>query len=450
MAPEIHGVLGFGGTGASVARALADEGREVAVWDDRPDARAAAGAAGFAVRPLEDGVALLLPSPGVPASHPAVRAARAAGVPVIGDIELLWRRRAGDGARFLAVSGTNGKSTVTALCAHLLEGAGVEAAAGGNLGPPALEMPRLGRGGVYVLEASSFQLELVDGFRADVAVLLNIAEDHLDRHGGRAGYVEAKRRLFRHQGPDETAVVGVDDADARASADLLEAAPEGPRVVRVSCGSEPAGGVWVRGSVLVDDLDGRAAEVADLDRALRIPGAHNRHNAACAYAAARAAGADAGRLAASLGGFAGLPHRLERVGEADGVAFYNDSKATNVAAAAASLRCFDRVCWIAGGRAKGEDLAPLADLAGRVERAFFVGESAPLLRKALAGRMAVGGAAELGDAVAEAFACARALPSRPPVLLAPACASYDRFPDFAARGEAFREAFRALAGGGER
>ncbi len=447
MGSDPHGVLGYGRTGASVARALAEEGGEAVVWDDSRDARKAAAAAGFEVRPLDISLTALVASPGIASSHPAILSARDAGISVIGDVEIFWRRREADGSRFLAVSGTNGKSTVTALVAHVLAEAEIEVAAGGNLGPPALEMPRLDDGGVYALELSSYQLDLLDRFRADVAVLLNIGEDHLDRHGGHEGYVAAKRRLFRHQGPAQTAIVGVDDPLAAETASMLEDLADGPRVVRVSRLERQPEGVWVEGGTLFDGIGGEPFAVMDLAGTLAIPGEHNLHNAACAYAAARVTGVEFHSLTASFASFNGLPHRLEHVGTFNGVSFCNDSKATNVASAAAALRCFPKSCWIAGGRAKDEDLDPLIELSKHIACAFFIGEATAVFRQAFEGRVPIVEAGSLEEATVAAFETAWSDPAHPPVLLSPACASFDQFRDFVERGEVFRKAVAALGQG---
>ncbi|WP_374441571.1 UDP-N-acetylmuramoyl-L-alanine--D-glutamate ligase [Stella sp.] len=438
-------VLGLARSGLAAARALIAGGAEVGVWDDGPAGRAAAAAAGLALADpaAEDWsrVAALVMSPGVPlthpAPHPAVLAARAAGVPVTGDIQLF--RRACPEARICAVTGTNGKSTTTALIGHILTSAGVPAATGGNLGTAAFDLPRLGPDGVYVLELSSFQLDLVDGATFEVAVLLNVAPDHLDRHGTMANYVAAKQRIFAGQDGRRTAVVGIDDAVAAAIAD----GPLAAGVVRIS-GADAAGAdVRVADGVLTD----AEGPVLDLARAATLPGSHNAQNAAAAFAAARALGLDRAAVARAIPHYPGLPHRQELVAVIDGVPYVNDSKATNADAAARALACYDAVYWIAGGVPKAGGIAALAPLFGRIAHAFLIGEAAPDFARTLAGRVPHTVAGDLAQALR--LAQERAASERrmgAVVLLSPACASFDQFRDFEDRGNRFRSLVSALPG----
>ena len=447
MAPHPAGVLGFGRTGASAARALAAAGHPVVVWDDAVAGRRAAAAAGFAVRTLAPPLARVVASPGVAPNHPQLQAAAAAGIPVSGDIDEFARRLARDPAAastVIGVTGTNGKSSAVAMIAHLLRAAGRPCAAGGNLGTPALDLPHP-LDGVYVLELSSFQLARCRELRPDVALLLNIGTDHLDWHGTQSAYAAAKERIFRRQRPADTAVVCIDDAAGERVHARLAARPDGPRVVAVSARRPCPGGVWIADGALCDDLDGVQRTIGPIESLLRVPGRHNWQNAVAAWAAARRVGAPPGALAAALADFPGLPHRLEALEPVAGVAFINDSKATNVAAAAAALACFDRVCWVAGGRGKDEDLHPLVELADRVDAGFFFGEDGPALAAAFAGRARAASFERLDAAVAAAFARARRGSPPPPVLLSPACASYDQFADFEARGAAFRAVVEAIA-----
>ncbi len=439
------GVLGFGRTGASVARVLAAAGQPVVVWDDRPGARAAAAEAGFTVRELIPPLTRIVASPGVAPAHPQLRAAAQAGIPVRSDIDEFARRPDRDPASIvIGVSGTNGKSSAVAMIGHLLGASGRACSVGGNIGIPVLDLPRPG-GGVYVLELSSFQLARCSAFRPNIAVLLNLGTDHLDWHGTRAAYVAAKERMFRGLRPDDTAVVCVDDADGARIRGRLEARSPGPRVIAVSTRQRCPGGVWIEHGDLHDDCGGDDRVVGPVERLLRIPGRHNRENAVAAWAAARSVGADAGGLALALPAFRGLPHRLEPLPPVAGVAFFNDSKATNVAAAAAALASFERVCWVAGGRGKGEEWGRLVELAPRLEAGFFFGEEGPGLKAAFERRVPAARFADLEAAVSAAFGRARRGSPSVPVLLSPACASYDQFTDFEARGEAFRRAVEALA-----
>lgn len=438
-------VLGLARSGLAAARSLAAGGAEVLVWDDQPRHREAAAAAGFRCQDPADAdwprMAALVMSPGIPlthpAPHPAVTAARAAGVPVTGDIALL--RRAAPDVPICAVTGTNGKSTTTALIGHVLRSAGRPVAVGGNLGIAALDLPPLGRDGVYVLELSSFQLDLVEDTTFEVAVLLNIAPDHLDRHGTMANYIAAKQRIFAGQDARHTAVVGVDDAVAAAIAD----APRAGRLVRISGGAAPSADVRVVDGVVTEGT----ASVANLGHAAALPGRHNAQNAAAAYAACRALGVPAAAIAAALPHYPGLPHRQELVAVIDGVGYVNDSKATNADAAARALACYDAVYWIAGGIAKEGGIATLAPLFPRIAHAFLIGEAAPAFARTLAGRVPHTTAGDLATAVR--LAQERAAAERRQgavVLLSPACASFDQFRDFEDRGDRFRSLVTALPG----
>ncbi len=435
-------VVGLGRNGLPAARALAAMGATVTAWDDAQDARAEAVRAGVDVAPpVIAGLDALVLSPGIPhalpAPHPLAAAARAAGVPILSDADLLYRavRAAGSHARFVGVTGTNGKSTTTALFAHIAAGAGVAVAAGGNLGPAALALPLLPDDGIYALEMSSYMLERLARLRFDAAAMLNLSADHLDRHGDMAGYIRAKRAIFDRQAGGDTAVLGIDDAPSRALAAGLAA-----RRVTISAADRTAD-VAAAGGMLRD----RDGILCDLGTAAALPGAHNAQNAAAAAALALALGLGRAAIAQGVLSFPGLPHRQERVGCAGGVLFVNDSKATNADAAARALVCYPRVVWIAGGIAKQGGIAELAPLLPRVARAFLIGRDADIL----AGTLAQHGvphsrAGTLEAAVPAAYAAARA-GGAPVVLLSPACASFDQFSGFEARGDRFRALVGALA-----
>ena len=441
-------VVGLGRNGLPVARALRDMGAGVIAWDDQEAPRVAAERDGIEVRNLLQsghaarfaGIDALVLSPGIPhrlpAPHPIAAAAIAAGVPILSDAELLFRavRESGSRARFAGITGTNGKSTTTALLAHILEQAGWEAAAGGNLGTPALALPRLDDGGVYVLEMSSYMLERLAALRFDVAAMLNLSPDHLDRHGGMAGYVAAKRAIFDRQAAEDTAVVGVDDPLSAALAHELR--PQ--RVVKIS-GTRRAD-FWCEGGLLRDS----AGAIVALSEAAALPGAHNAQNAAAAMAMAMALGVQRSAIGRGIASFPGLPHRQERIATVGGVLFVNDSKATNADAAARSLGCYERVAWIAGGLAKEGGIEPLAPLFPRVAEALLIGRDAPALAKTLAAhgvRHRILGTLEAAAPAAFDVATREG----GVVLLAPACASFDQFSGFDARGERFRELVLALA-----
>ncbi|HEX8375231.1 MAG TPA: UDP-N-acetylmuramoyl-L-alanine--D-glutamate ligase, partial [Geminicoccaceae bacterium] len=434
----------------AAARALKAAGAEVLAFDDQPEALARA-AAHLGLKPGGQGdvagLALLVPSPGVPLTHPrphlVIEVARAAGVPIRGDVDLF-----AEVARprpIVGVTGTNGKSTTTALIHHLLATAGVDAARGGNIGEAVFDLDLGPETRVLVLELSSFQLDLCERLRPRVAVWLNLTPDHLDRHGDLDGYARAKRRIFAGQGDGDTAVVGVDDAPSRGLADELAA--QGRRVLRVSVGAVPDGGVGVRDGVLVDATDGAAPrDVLDLAGLGRLRGRHNHQNAAVAYAACRALGLSAAAATEGFPSFAGLPHRLEEVARAGGVVFVNDSKATNPDATARALESYADIFWIAGGRPKPGGFASLRPLMASVRGTYLIGEAAAEIERDVGDLAPVERSGTLEVAVAAAAKAARAsgLPGAA-VLLAPACASYDQFANFEARGDAFRALARAAA-----
>jgi len=447
-------VMGLARSGLIAAEALMAGGAEVLAWDDAPGRRDIARASGINLADLTRarfaGIRALILSPGIPHTfprpNPVAAAAKAAGTPIIGDIELL--AQAMPAARYVGVTGTNGKSTTTALIGHILKTAGLKAEVGGNLGMAALALAPLGAEGCYVLELSSYQLELIRKAAFDVAVWLNLTPDHLDRHGGMAGYIAAKRRLFATVRGAPVAVIGIDDAPSRAVADSI-AAESAWRLTRISVISAVAGGVFVEDGHLIDDTGRSAVEVMDLREVPRLRGRHNWQNAVAAYAAARAMGLGRSDIVAGIAGFPGLPHRQEWVATVDGVRFVNDSKATNAEAATRALAAYDRepLYWIAGGVAKAGGIAALADFFPRVRRAFLIGEAAPGFAATLGAAVPHEIAGTLDRAVAAAFAAARKAGGDAVVLLSPACASFDQFTDFEARGDAFRALVTALPGG---
>ncbi|MBX9596382.1 MAG: UDP-N-acetylmuramoyl-L-alanine--D-glutamate ligase, partial [Roseomonas sp.] len=403
-----------------------------------------AEAAGFTLRDPAAGPfaqdALLL-SPGIPhilpQPHPAAVRAREAGRPILCDVEYLFRavQAAGSAARFVGITGTNGKSTTSALLHHLLVGAGRVSAVGGNLGPAALGLNMLGSEGVYTLEMSSYSLERIATVGFNVGVMLNLSPDHLDRHGSMAGYAAAKANVFARQGRDDVAVLGQDDALSVAMAGSVTA-----RLVPVSGLRAVPGGVWAAGPMLRDD----AGDIADLRDAPALPGSHNAQNAAAATAAGLALGLDRAGIAAGLASFPGLPHRQERVGTLRGVTFVNDSKATNADSAARALASYDRVVWIAGGIAKEGGIESLAPYFPRIARAILIGRDAPAFAATLA---AHGVAHEVAGTLDEALPAATSAAfggAAPVVLLSPACASFDQFSGFDARGDRFRTLVQAM------
>lgn len=437
-------VVGLGRNGLPVALALRAMGAEVLAWDDKPAAREAAAASGVAVaRPEVAGLTALVLSPGIPhrlpAPHPLAAQARAAGVPILSDAELLYRavRAAGSTARFAGITGTNGKSTTTALLAHILERAGRPVAAGGNLGTAALALPLLPQDGVYVLEMSSYMLERLETIRFDAAAMLNLSADHIDRHGDMAGYARAKRAIFDRQTAADTAVVGFDDAPSRELARALRDAPA--RLVTVS--GEGQADIGVEGTLLRD----AAGPIADLATARALPGGHNAQNAAAAAAMALALGVSRADIAAGIATYPGLAHRQELVATAGGVIFINDSKATNADSAARALGCYERVVWIAGGLAKAGGIETLHPFFPRVALALLIGRDAPTLAATLTTHgVPYRDVGTLEAAVGQAWEAAHD-GRAPVVLLSPACASWDQFTGFDQRGDQFRALATAIA-----
>jgi UDP-N-acetylmuramoylalanine--D-glutamate ligase len=341
----------------------------------------------------------------------------------------------------VGITGTNGKSTTTALVGHILQSAGIDREVGGNLGPAALDFRPLGRDGVYVLELSSFQLERVPSLRCDVAAWINLTPDHIDRHGDLAGYVAAKRHVFDNQRPGDVAVIGIDDEPSRAIAHQLAGTPR--TVVTVTVGRRGDGISVVDGS-LRDARDGSAVDLVPIKT---LPGAHNWQNAACAYGICRALGLSADAIARGLATYPGLAHRQERVAVVDGIVYINDSKATNADAAEKALAAYGTIYWLVGGTPKAEGIAPLAPLFGRVVHAFLVGMSSDAFAATLDGKVPYTRCGDLKTALDRAHAMAQR-ERRPDavVLLSPACASYDQWPSFEVRGDAFRTMARALPG----
>ncbi len=421
-----YAVLGLARSGLATVEALVASGAGVTAWDDREEARDEAMALGADIGdPLEIdliGFAGVVVSPGVPLNrHPIAAHARAAHVPVIGDIELFAEAAAELPAhRIVGITGTNGKSTVTALVTHMLESAGVPALMGGNIGLPILARDALPEGGVYVLELSSYQIDLAHSLACDVAVLTNLTPDHLDRYDGFAGYAASKARLFALQHRDQVAIVATDDDPSKAIAGRIN-----HRLHRVSA----------------KDID-----PVDQARWPALQGPHNAQNAVCAIAVCRVLGLDDEAIERGLATYRSLPHRMEWIGEARGVGWYNDSKATNAASAAPALAAFppapdQRLHWIAGGQAKGDGLAACRPWFGHVKRAYLIGEAMEGFADEIGDAIPVDMAGDLATAVAHAAAAA--VPGDI-VLLSPACASFDQFRDYEARGDSFRDIVKAL------
>ncbi|HET6526478.1 UDP-N-acetylmuramoyl-L-alanine--D-glutamate ligase [Sphingopyxis sp.] len=421
-----YAVLGLARSGLATVEALVASGAGVTAWDEREDARDDAMALGADIgNPLEIdlvGFAGVVVSPGVPLNrHPIAAHAREAHVPVIGDIEL-FAEAEGDlpPHKLVGITGTNGKSTVTALVAHMLESAGIPTLMGGNIGLPILSREPLPEGGVYVLELSSYQIDLAHSLACDIAVLTNLSPDHLDRYDGFAGYAASKARLFSLQHRDQVAIVAVDDDPSKMIAGRVN-----HRLHRVS---------------------GKDIDPVDQARWPALQGPHNAQNAVCAIAVCRVLGLDDEQIERGLATYKSLPHRMELVGEADGVRWFNDSKATNAASAAPALAAFppapdQRLHWIAGGQAKGDGLAACRPWFGHVKRAYLIGEAMEGFAAEIGDAVPLERSGDLATAVKQAAAAAQAGDI---VLLSPACASFDQFRDYEQRGDAFRELVQAL------
>jgi UDP-N-acetylmuramoylalanine--D-glutamate ligase len=442
-------VAGGGRSGLAAAELLRARGARVTLSDLRePEGAGALRAQGVTVdvgphRPdLFAHADLVVLSPGVPPEQDAVAAARRAGVPVIGEIELASRWLSG---RVIAITGTKGKSTTTTLAARMLQEAGFDATAGGNLGPAlSAQVASSHPGAFHVVEVSSFQLETTDTFHPWIAVLLNLSPDHLDRHPTFEAYAAAKARIFANQTAGDWAGVNADDAASAALA-------SGARARRFDFALDAvlADGVTVSGGDVVRRAGGRSTPLLPVS-AVRLPGRHLLGDVLAATAVASIAGVPEAAMRRAVEGFAGLPHALERVGEIDGVAFVNDSKATNIASARRALESFGGgVVAILGGRYKGGDFGDLRDVVrARAAAIVAIGEAAPLVEAALAATVPVTRAGSMGEAVRAAFSLA--VPGGV-VLLAPACSSFDMFRDYIDRGDQFKEAVRRLAGtSGER
>jgi UDP-N-acetylmuramoylalanine--D-glutamate ligase len=448
-------VFGLGASGLATCRALKAGGAEVVAFDD--DARKAAetAAAGFAVADLRhtdwSRVAALVLSPGVPLTHPAphwsVGLARNAAVEVIGDIELYCRQRraVAPAAPFIAITGTNGKSTTTALIAHVLAAAGFGAERGGNIGTAILSLEPPHRGHAHVIECSSYQIDLAPSLDPSVGILLNVSEDHLDRHGTLRDYAAIKERLVMGVQPGGTPIVGVDDNWGQAAADRIERA--GRRVVRVSVRRPLPDGLYVVGDRVMRAAGGTARPVAHIGGIGSLRGLHNAQNAACAVGAALALGLTEEAIQQGLVSFPGLAHRMEQVGRHGNVLFVNDSKATNADAAARALASFTDIFWIAGGKAKTGGITSLVGFFPRIRKAYLIGEAADEFALTLDGQVphAVVGTLDRAVALAAQDAGAAGL-AEPVVLLSPACASFDQYPNFEVRGTAFRDLVLALPG----
>ena len=453
-------VLGLGRSGKAAVLALQEGGVTAVVWDDGAAARDAAQADGFTLRDLTksggfDGIARLIVSPGIPhlypAPNPIIAAAWRAGVPVDNDIGLFFQSFATDEwsgyttmPRVIAVTGSNGKSTTSALIHHIVSENGRATQLAGNIGRGVLDIDPAHDGEVIVLELSSYQTDLARALTPDVAVLTNISPDHLDRHAGLGGYFAAKRRLFSEGGPDRC-IICMDDPEGQYLANQMAMGATDDRVIQVSSGQKlehAAWSVFARKGFLSEYRKGRQVTSIDLRNIPGLPGAHNHQNACAAYAACRTLGFSPKTIEAAMRSFGGLPHRSQLVGEKDGVWFVNDSKATNIDSAAKALQAFPKIRWICGGLQKDGGLAALLPHVGAVQKAYVIGRDADDFARQLVGiETVVCGTMEAAVAAAAADAVAGDV-----VLLAPACASFDQYDSFETRGDDFMAQVQVVMG----
>lgn len=455
------GVLGLGRSGLAAALALKAGGAHPICWDDQEAARARAQDQGLTVADLHKDKAWanmvsLIVSPGVahlyPAPHPIVQKAWGRGVVVDNDIGLFFRSYATpEWDRFdvtpkvICITGSNGKSTTTALIAHTLKEAGKPVQMGGNIGRGVLDLEPAQDGENVVLELSSYQTDLARALAPDIAVFLNLSADHLDRHGGKGGYFAAKRRLFAEGGPEKS-IIGVDEPEGRYLANQIRQDFGGDPVIAISVGRKLQGGGWsvfARKGFLAEWRKGRQVSAIDLRSIQGLPGAHNHQNACAAYAVCRVLGLGPKTIEQALQCYPGLPHRSQIIAQKNGVTFVNDSKATNADAAEKALLAFENIHWIVGGRSKEGGIAGIASLFDRVKKAYLVGEAAKDFAQQL-GETAFEHSGTIAQAVKSAYRCAE---PGDVVLLAPACASFDQFTSFEARGDTFMKAVHALEDG---
>ncbi|MEH6526698.1 MAG: UDP-N-acetylmuramoyl-L-alanine--D-glutamate ligase [Sneathiella sp.] len=445
-------VFGLGKSGLATAERLSAGNAHVFVWDDNQSRRDLASSKGLELMdliseawPVTD--ALIL-SPGVPLTHPTphpvVSIALNAGAEIVGDIEVFLKEK--QAGRVVGVTGTNGKSTTSALIDHLLSSAGRAVALGGNIGTPVMDLPQLPNDGIYVLELSSYQLDLTPSWKADIAILLNITPDHLDRHGDMAGYAAVKCRIFQNQSEAGVAIVDADDLICAAINSELKQHSKA-KIVPISVKRPVEGGVYVIDGLLSDLSIGDQSWTIDISDIASLRGRHNWQNAAAAVAAVSHLGLTPDQIEVGLRSFGGLAHRMENVGSLDQVTFVNDSKATNAEAAEKALTSFNDIFWIAGGRQKVGGIKQLSPHFDRIREAFLIGEAAESFATELDGKVGYSICKDLDEATKAAAHAARNLPSESIVLLSPAAASFDQFDSFEARGDAFRNVVNDLIKG---
>jgi UDP-N-acetylmuramoylalanine--D-glutamate ligase len=449
-------VFGLAKSGIATIRALKEGEAEVFAWDDSEQNRTRlleesrpeyiALSLQESLTPYEiyswNSLRALVLSPGVPLTypqpHPIVTLAKKNNCPIIGDIELLYHSC--PRATYIGITGTNGKSTTTSLISHILKSCGKRTEVGGNLGIPALELEPLAADGTYVLELSSFQLDLLDDTHLNMAVLLNITPDHIDRHGSMEGYIAAKERIFRHQTAEDTAIISIDNPHSNALYEKLKCENRIGHLIPISTESQIIGGVSVMNGMLINAIDQATVETIPLGKLVNLTGKHNGENIAAAFAVAYRYGIPSAHIIDAIRSFKGLAHRMQYLGEKNGVTYINDSKATNAEATEKALTSFDTIYWIAGGKAKEGGITALAPYFPRIRHAFLIGDAEESFAATLTGKVPFTRCGNLATAFQEAHRMANAekLPGAT-VLLSPACASFDQWKNFEERGDAFCE-----------
>lgn len=429
------GVFGLARSGLATVHALVASGAMVYAWDDNQSARDKVSSCAEDLYSLDFSIldALVL-APGVPLTHPEphplVKKAKSAAVPLISDLDVFQTARAVLPAhKVIGITGTNGKSTTTTLIGHILSECGVPVAVGGNIGTGVLALDALQAGGVYIFELSSFQLDLTADLKCDVGVLLNLSPDHLDRHGTMAGYAAVKAKLFEMQPPEAASIIGVDDQYCIAIADRFSNA------LRISGGAADTADIYAEDGVIRMSDDQQ--KISSIKSVTSLQGEHNWQNAAAAFAAARACGLSPDDILEAMKSFPGLEHRQEVVSARGGILVINDSKATNVDAASRALRTFDKIRWIAGGRAKDKDFGSFAAMPPSVKKAYLMGEHGGLIADILPASLPREQFATMAEAIERAFVEVEAGDT---ILLSPACTAFDQFANFEERGNAFKAA----------
>lgn len=446
---QVIGVFGLGKAGLATVQALVAGGAKVVAWDDNETSRQQLEALRLDVRlrPISkwpwDHMTLMVIGPGIPLNYPAPHAvvgmARQHCCPILGDIELLYQAQ--PHATYVTITGTNGKSTTTSLIGHVLKHAGKRVEVGGNIGVAALSLEPLGDGDIYVLELSSYQLDLLATTRFDLALMLNISPDHIDRHGSLEGYIAAKMHVFDRQSKHDHAIVAIDDAYTKLIAATLK---QGERQLTTVATTHMQADIIVDDGIITSPSS-PASGVGDinLSNIRNLQGKHNWQNAAIAFAAARALGVETSTIEEALQSFPGLAHRMEWVAEMDGITFINDSKATNANATSYALSAWENIYWILGGVAKEGGIETIAPYFPGITRAYLIGEASEMFAETLGGKLTHSRCGTLEQAVEKAIADAKQAGQPCTIMFSPACASFDQYKNFEERGDDFKRLVRA-------